>query len=93
MTSSSLSPVDPARDDAVAVRFTVHVQPEAAALSRVLELFVIRDIVPERVSCERDDGAGRLRIDIECTGLEHAKVRHLAERIRQFPTVLSVLVD
>ena len=82
----------PVADIQAAVRFTVHAQLEPSVLSRVLELFVLRDIIPAKLSCHRDDDARRLLIHIESADLAADKIDHLAERIRQFPTVLSVLI-
>ncbi len=71
-------------------RFTVTAHLEPSVLSRVVELFVLRDLIPHDVHC-RSQGE-ELRVDVAVAGMDPDKAEHVAARIRQFPTVLSVLL-
>ena len=82
---SSLAEASPAR-----AHFAVRAVREASVLSRVVELFVLRGLVPTRVTSEA--GAEHIRIELTVDGLEAAQADHIAQRIRQFPTVESVLL-
>jgi acetolactate synthase small subunit len=74
-----------------AFRYTVTAHFEPSVLSRVVELFVLRDLIPYDLHCRQvgDDG---LRIDLGVRGMTPEQADHVATRIRQFPTVLSVLL-
>lgn len=71
--------------------FTVTAYLEPSVLSRVVELFVLRDLIPHDVRC-RTVGDDELRVDVAVCGLAQAKAEHVAARLRQFPTVLNVLL-
>ena len=70
--------------------FTVRAVREPSVLARVIELFVLRDLIPARVVCEANDE--QITIEVVVDGMEAAKADHVAQRIRQFPTVESVLL-
>ncbi len=71
--------------------FTVRAEREPSVLSRVVELFVLRDLIPSRVVCEAD--ANGIRLEVVVDGLDEVQANHVAQRIRQFPTVESVLLS
>ena len=88
--SSTPNPCAPEAPEAARSRFTVRAVREPSVLSRVVELFVLRDLIPAHVRCE----AGETTILVELTvdGLDDVQANHVAQRIRQFPTVESVLL-
>ena len=66
--------------------YRVTAAPEISVLSRVLELFVIRDTLPVRVSSEVIEGSDPVQeIEVDVGGLEDCVARHLSVRIQQFP--------
>ncbi len=75
----------------VTYRYRVTAAPEISVLSRVLELFVIRDALPMRVSSEVIEGGDYVQeIEVDVIGLEDRMARHLSLRIQQFPMVYTV---
>ncbi len=85
---TSLTPMAPA------YRFRVRAAVDPSVLSRVVELFALRDLVPHGVS-SRLDGRREpeLRIDVEVRGLADHEAEHIARRIDQFMPVISVLLE
>lgn len=82
------------RAKALVRRYCVSAAVDPSALSRVIELFALRDLVPSRVSSRLVEGTDpELRIDLDVAGLEDQEAEHLARRLGQFPCVLRVLVD
>lgn len=79
---------------AVLRRYCVSAAVDPSALSRVIEQFVLRDLMPSRVSARLVEGTDpELRIDLDVAGLEDHEAEHVARRLSQFPCVLRVLVD
>ncbi|MBH60944.1 MAG: hypothetical protein CL569_00525 [Alphaproteobacteria bacterium] len=75
----------------VTYRYRVTAEPEVSVLSRVLELFVIRDALPSRVTSEVVEGHEPVQeIEVDVGGLEDRMARHLSVRIQQFPAVHTV---
>jgi hypothetical protein len=72
-------------------RFAVRGLLEPSVLSRVIEMFVLRDLIPHQVASRAVDD--ELRIDLAVRGLSAQQAEHLAQRIRQFPAVLGVLLQ
>lgn len=77
---------------APASRYRVHALADPSVLSRVVELFVLRDLIPDRVSAERQ-GADRLSIELDVAGLAEQEAGHVARRIQAFPMVTGVLLS
>ena len=73
-------------------RFSVRAVADPSVLSRVLELFALRDLLPERMHSERRPGEDGIGIDLEVRGLTVQQADHLACRMRAFPTVTGVLL-
>ncbi|MDP6567983.1 MAG: hypothetical protein QF578_24370 [Alphaproteobacteria bacterium] len=73
-------------------RFLVQAEAEPSVLARVVELFVLRDLLPQTVSC-RQDGPARLRLDVTVDGLEEGVADHLAARMRNIMPVVTVIVE
>ncbi len=90
--SSQSQAAPSASDESAPARshFTVRAVCEPSVLSRVVELFVLRDLIPARVNCEANDE--RLTIEVVVDGMAADRADHVAQRIRQFPTVDSVLL-
>lgn len=79
---------------AVLRRYCVSAAVDPSALSRVIELFALRDLVPARVSSRLVEGTDpELRIDVDVAGLADQEAEHVARRLAQFPCVLRVLMD
>ena len=75
-------------------RYCVSAAVDPSSLARVIEQFVLRDLVPSRVSARLVEGTDpELRIDVDVAGLEDQEAEHVARRIGAFPCVLRVLVD
>lgn len=86
------SPEDPCPEpDRRSCRYHVRAVVDPSVLSRVLELFVLRGLVPDRVRCERR--ADELSIELEIAGLAEHEAGNVARRLRTFPTVTSVLLQ
>ena len=71
--------------------FTVRAEAEPSVLPRVLEPFVLRNLVPLAVHCRRERAG--LRIDVTVAGLEVREVEHLTRRLNQLVPVLTVLAS
>lgn len=92
-TSPDIPSSDPDRSSgpSVAHRYLITATPELSVLSRVLELFVIRDAAPIRITSEMTVGNDPVQeIEVEVAGLEDRMARHLTVRIQQFPSVHTV---
>lgn len=84
----------PDRHPDLAYRYTVRAVADPSVLSRVVELFALRDLIPTHVECRLlGVQAPELRVDVSVAGLEPAQADHLAVRMRQFPMVLNVLME
>ena len=71
--------------------YRVTAAAEISVLSRVLELFVIRDALPIRITSEVIEGSNPMQqIEIDVGGLEDRMAQHLSVRIEQFPSVQTV---
>lgn len=83
----------PANETPVAC-FSIQAQAEPSLMPRVLELFAKRGLIPSR--WHSDLGGRRqdeLTIDFQVTGLDRAKAELIAQAIRQFVSVASVLTS
>ena len=79
---------------AVLRRYCVSAAVDPSSLARVIEQFVLRDLVPSRVSSRLVEGTDpELRIDVDVAGLEDQEAEHVARKLGQFPCVMRVLVD
>ncbi len=75
-------------------RFLIQAQAEPSTLSRVMELFALRGLLPDEVSCERSrDNRGALDIRIVIPDLPPQKAAHLAARMRNIVTVSRVVLE
>ena len=75
-------------------RYHVAAAEDPSVLARVLELFVLRDLIPHEVSCRRVvREAPELHMELEVAGLEPGHAEHLAQRMRNMMPVLSVLLQ
>jgi len=75
-------------------RFRLRAAVDPSALSRVVEMFVLRDLIPARVSCERlRRGDGELAIEVDVVDLDANVAEHLVRRMRQMPVVLTALLE
>lgn len=82
------------RPAATSAHFVVRAAAEPSVLSRVIELFALRNIVPLSLAVRRDaQPDGGLRIDVEAAGLAAAQVRLIAAKIAQIVSVDGVLAD
>ena len=71
--------------------FRVRAAAEPQAMPRLLELFALRSLVPERWHAER--AGAELHILIEVPGLRPMEGEHLAARMRQLVPVRRVLMQ
>jgi hypothetical protein len=90
VTATSLPAVEPVADTA---RFRLRALADPSSLSRVLEQFALRNLVPVRVHCERREGGEELGIDVEVAGLGAQEADHLVRRFGSFPVVTGVLLQ
>jgi acetolactate synthase small subunit len=65
---------------------------DASALSRVLELFALRGMVPDEVTCKRT-GVDELHIHIAVRDLGENKAANLAARMRNIIPVMRVVLE
>ena len=95
LQSAEYSPNPPsANPTEPAYRFCVRSAVDPSVLSRVVELFALRDLVPHAVSSRLDDRREpELRIDVDVCGLGDNEAEHIARRIDQFMPVISVLLE
>ena len=83
-----MSTVDPERVDC----FSVFVAAEPAALPRVLNVFSLFGIIPERCHSDRVEAArDQLVVDIQVAGLPVGQAEQLARRLDRVITVTQVL--
>ncbi|MBI3454117.1 MAG: hypothetical protein HY057_15025 [Rhodospirillales bacterium] len=71
--------------------FSVFAAPEASVMSRVLELFAKRGLVPLRFDGAVSAGGGELAIDVQVRGLEATTAEHIAATMRNIVHVERVL--
>lgn len=71
-------------------RFSVLAAAEASVMSRTLELFAKRGLVPERVDARRTGAA--LAIELEVAGLEQDTAEHIMRCLATMVTVERVLM-
>lgn len=91
--SSTHDSLSPANETPVAC-FSIQAQAEPSLMPRVLELFAKRGLIPSR--WHSDLGGRRqdeLTIDFQVTGLDRSKAELIAQAIRQFVSVVSVLTS
>jgi acetolactate synthase regulatory subunit len=69
--------------------FSVHADATPATLPRVLEVFALRGLVPER--CHADRAVDELVVDLQLAELTATEAAHLAERLGRIVGVLGVL--
>ena len=83
-----MSPSNPQRVDC----FSVFAAAEPSALLRVLEVFSLFGVVPERCHSSRlESGLDQLVIDIQATGLRPDRAAQLVRRLDRVITVTQVL--
>ncbi len=76
------------------VRFTVTSDLEPSVLSRVVELFALRNLVPVEVSATREDGIDlHLRVEVVVDGLEPSVCAHLCRRMGNIVPVREVMLE
>ena len=74
-------------------RFTVTAVPDPSVMSRVLELFAKRNIVPDHFAGSMIHGADpRLEMTVEMAGLDTHLIGYLGRCMEQITYVLSVQV-
>ena len=61
-------------------RFTVHLDPDPNALARLLEPFVIHDVMPARLEAVHDPGVGDCQVVVEFAA-DTDLVRRLGDRL------------
>jgi len=84
---STLSVVEPAPS----YRYSLSAIREPSVLSRVIEMFALRDLIPHDVTCRVEEGhEPRLLIELQVRGLEAQHAQHLAQRMRNIVPVLAV---
>ena len=72
-------------------RFSVLAAAEASVMSRTLELFAKRGLVPDRFVARRTGAA--MVIDLEIAGLEQDTAEHITRCLAGMVTVERVLMD
>lgn len=76
------------------VRFTVTSDLEPSVLSRVVEMFALRGLVPVEVSATREEGIDlHLRVELVVDGLETGTCAHLCRRMRNIVPVREVMLE
>lgn len=78
-----------ATDNPTTAHFFVQVQAEPQAMPRLLEVFALRSLMPERWRAERR--GGELCVEIEIAGMAPAEAERLATRMRGMVLVQRVL--
>ncbi len=74
--------------------FQIQSQAEASALSRVLELFALRDLIPAEVTCKHvSDGEDSLHIHIAIAHLPPHQAANIAARLRNIIPVTRVVLE
>ncbi|MFP6771823.1 MAG: hypothetical protein VCE74_05740 [Alphaproteobacteria bacterium] len=72
--------------------FMISAAADASTLARVVELFALRGLVPDEVSCKRTDDDG-YHIHIAIPDLAEAKAANLAARMRNIVPVMGVVLE
>ncbi len=72
-------------------RFSLVAAAEASVMSRALELFAKRGLVPDRVAARRAGEA--MVIDLEIGGLEQETAEHITRCLAGMVTVERVMMD
>jgi hypothetical protein len=72
--------------------FTVVADADTAVLSRVVEYFVVLDILPDFVKLRRYAG-GRVEISVKVRGLDEARLSLVAHKLRQIVAVNQVSLE
>jgi acetolactate synthase small subunit len=73
--------------------FLIQAQPDPSVLSRVLELFALRCLLPTEVAYKRTgEGDGELQIHISVENITPEKAAHLATRMRNIIPVTRVVL-
>ena len=93
-TSPSPSDRSPARALSGVFCFSIQAEAEPSVMSRVLELFAKRNLVPSRwVSDVVGPGGRELSIDLQVRGLSGETAHYVARCLRQLHYVDSVLIS
>ena len=67
---------------------------EPSVLSRVIEMFALRDLIPDRVECRLGGADGQeLLIDVVVQDLDVTHGEHMAQRMRNIVPVTAVMLD
>ena len=74
------------------VSFTVTAEAEPSVLSRVIEYFVVLNILPDSVRLRRYTD-GHLEIVVKARGLDQERVEVIAHKLRQIVTVRQVFTE
>jgi acetolactate synthase small subunit len=83
-----MTPPDPQRVDC----FSVFAAADPSALLRVLEVFSLFGVIPERChSCRLEADQDQLVIDIQAAGLPSGRAAQLVRRLDRVITVTQVL--
>ena len=97
---TSPTPFDrsPARAPSGVFCFSIQAEAEPSVMSRVLELFAKRNLVPSRwvsdvVGPGGPGGGGELSIDLQVRGLSGETAHYVARCLRQLHYVDSVLIS
>jgi acetolactate synthase regulatory subunit len=95
MTPQALSATSPAADAAAAVAcFSVVADADPGVLSRLLQVFAKRGLVPSRLYGSRGGPGGEdLHVDLQFAGLDARLVAVVAETLRQVVSVQCVLTS
>jgi hypothetical protein len=80
------------REPAPTFRLTVLAEADPGVLTRILHPFVGRNIVPLRVSAERDAESG-LTVSLELSGLDRATIERIALALTSCASVLDSRVS
>ena len=74
--------------------YSLRAYREPSVLSRVIEMFALRDLIPHQVDC-REVAAeeAELQIDVAVRGLDPMHARHLADRMRNIVPVRQVALE
>lgn len=72
--------------------FTVVADSDPAVLSRVVEYFVVLDILPDLVKLRRYVN-GLVEISVRVRGLDEARLSLVANKLRQIVTVHQVMLE
>ncbi|TNE39271.1 MAG: hypothetical protein EP348_03710 [Alphaproteobacteria bacterium] len=92
MTSLTLSrPSDDAPRTPDACRFTLRAEAEPSALSRILENFALRNLVPDQLSARRD--GEELVVSLTVAGLSDMESAHLEIRMMNILPVIEVTLE